>query len=109
MAQIFCLAPSIRPPMLPVVSRQKTTSTRGFGAGAFWLSAKAGDAAKAVKVARTTVILDKEIGKPDMANSSKEVCGRNQPSILKTRYWVFSFSSWTSFGPLDHGWHGWHG
>src|SRR5262245_51900557 len=28
--QIFCLAPSIRPPMLPVVSRQKTTSTFGF-------------------------------------------------------------------------------
>src|SRR6516165_5417378 len=28
--QIFCLAPSINPLMLPVVSRQKTTSTRGL-------------------------------------------------------------------------------
>src|SRR5262249_21166428 len=32
MAQILALAPSIRPPMLPVVSRQKTTSTFGFSA-----------------------------------------------------------------------------
>src|SRR4051794_17527872 len=30
MDQILALAPSIRPPMLPVVSRQNTTSTFGF-------------------------------------------------------------------------------
>src|SRR4051812_31071874 len=30
MDQIFCLAPPISPPMLPVVSRQNTTSTCGF-------------------------------------------------------------------------------
>src|SRR4051812_49647742 len=30
MAQIFCLAASISPPMLPVVSRQNTTSTFGL-------------------------------------------------------------------------------
>src|SRR3954467_3455992 len=45
MDQIFCLAPSIRPPMLPVVSRQKTTSTcgvgffRSAGAAVDWLTA----------------------------------------------------------------------
>src|SRR5262245_54719233 len=30
MAQILALAPSMSPPMLPVVSRQNTTSTLGF-------------------------------------------------------------------------------
>src|SRR5262245_34648821 len=30
MDQIFCLAASMSPPMLPVVSRQNTTSTFGF-------------------------------------------------------------------------------
>src|SRR5262245_2927460 len=30
MAQIFCLAPSISPPMLPVVSRPSTPATFGF-------------------------------------------------------------------------------
>src|SRR6266571_2144149 len=31
--QIFCLAPRMRPDMLPVVSRTKTTSTLGLGGG----------------------------------------------------------------------------
>jgi len=35
MDQIFCLAPSMSPPMLPVVSRQKTTSTFGFFTSGF--------------------------------------------------------------------------
>src|SRR5205814_4852052 len=36
--QIFCLAPSIRPPIEPVVSRTKQTSTRGF-ASLVWVLA----------------------------------------------------------------------
>src|SRR4051794_4676813 len=48
MDQIFCLAPSIRPPMLPVVSRQKTTSTWGVG---FFRST--GAAVDGLSVART--------------------------------------------------------
>src|SRR5437899_4344397 len=43
MAQIFCLAPSIKPPMLPVVSRQKTTSTWGFFLTGLSLTACPGD------------------------------------------------------------------
>src|SRR5262245_46501081 len=34
MDQIFCLAPSMSPPMLPVVSSANTTSTCGLGVGA---------------------------------------------------------------------------
>src|SRR5881394_2679691 len=36
--QIFCLAPSIRPPIEPVVSRTKQTSMRGF-ASLVWVLA----------------------------------------------------------------------
>src|SRR5437868_4315794 len=59
MDQIFALAPSMRPPMLPVVSRQKTTSTFGFFTSGFlsWADSETvrPKAARAASVQRIVV------------------------------------------------------
>src|SRR5262245_51394371 len=52
MAQIFFLAASISPDMLPVVSRQKTTSTSGCAF--FWFGSSANDQDTAAASTRPT-------------------------------------------------------
>src|SRR5438552_531415 len=51
MDQIFCLAPSIRPPIEPVVSSTKQTSMRGFMSGAPVLAKSACE--QAIEIARS--------------------------------------------------------
>src|SRR6266542_3570564 len=61
MDQIFCLAASISPPMLPVVSRQNTTSTFGFFfagglVSSFLSAARAGSPRHSPATASTTAV-----------------------------------------------------
>src|SRR4051812_14552972 len=54
MAQTFALAPSMRPPMLPVVSRQNTTSTFGLTDFAFSADTAGNSSPASASAANTT-------------------------------------------------------